>query len=84
MGVTVGPGVGVEAGVAGEAAVVGEATPGVKNAVGNTVCGWAAVALGVASATEVGAGPPDSCDASNTPASTVATETRPTTMPLSN
>ena len=80
-GVAVGPGVAVEPGVVEGVVPVGEATTGVRDAVGGRVGSRMAVALGEASATDVGAGPVGDCEESKMPASTVATETRPTATP---
>jgi len=63
---------------------VGEATRGVGDAVGGKVGSRVRVALGVASATDVGAGPLGDCEESKRPASTVAAETRPTAIPPNN
>jgi hypothetical protein len=65
-------------------APVGEATRGVSDGVGGSVGNCMRVALGEASATEVGAGPLGDCEESKMPASTVATETRPTAIPLNS
>jgi len=59
---------------------VGEAGTGVSDAIGGTVV----MTTGVVSATGVGVGPLDSCEASNPPASTVATTTMPVAIPPSN
>jgi hypothetical protein len=61
--------------------LVGEATPGVNDAEGGRVDTRVAVVLGVTKAIDVGTNPTDSWDASRTLASTVVTETRPTTIP---
>jgi len=83
-GVAVGPGAVVAPGAVGGMAPVGEATRGVSDGVGGSVGNCMRVALGEASATEVGAGPLGDCEESNMPASTVATETRPTAIPLNS
>jgi hypothetical protein len=70
LGVTDGPGV-------LDAEWVGEAGTGVSDALGGTVV----MTTGVVSATSVGVGPLDSCEASNPPASTVATTTMPVAIP---
>ena len=49
--------------------------------VGDAIGGKVAMAAGVASATRVGVGPMDSWEASNPPASTVATTTIPAAIP---
>ncbi len=83
-GVAVGPGAVVAPGAVGGMAPVGEATRGVSDGVGGSVGNCMRVALGEASATEVGAGPLGDCEESKMPASTVATETRPTAIPLNS
>ena len=79
-----GNGVAVGPGAVGGMTPVGEATRGVSDGVGGSVGNCMRVALGEASATEVGAGPLGDCEESNMPASTVATETRPTAIPLNS
>jgi len=83
-GVAVGPGVVVAPGAVGGMAPVGEATRGGGDGVGGRVGNCMRVALGVASATDVGAGPVGDCEESKMPASTVATETRATAIPLNS
>ena len=73
LGVTDGPGV-------LDAEWVGDTGTEVSDAIGGTVV----ITTGVVSATRVGVGPLDSCEASNPPASTVATTTMPATIPPSN
>ncbi len=70
IGVADGPGV-------LDAERVGDTGIGVGDAPGGKV----AMTAGVASATSVGVGPLDSCEASNPPASTVATTTMPAAIP---
>jgi hypothetical protein len=60
-----------------DAELVGDAGIKVSDAIGGTVV----MTTGVVSATSVGVGPVDSCEASNPPASTVATTTRPVAIP---
>lgn len=73
----VGAGAAVEPGVK-DAAMFGEAQ------VGDGIRVRVATGLGVASATAVGMLAPGSCEASNTPASTVATETMPMAIPVNS
>lgn len=73
----------MEPGVAGDVVLVGEAAS-VGDAVAGRVGGCTMVALDVASAMDVGAGPPGACKESRMPASTVATETRPIRIPLTS
>ena len=82
-GVTVGPGVVVTPGKVGGVVPV-DACVGVGGAVGGRVDSRAGVALGVASATDVGTGAPGAWEESRMPAITVATETKPTAIPLDN
>jgi hypothetical protein len=82
-GVAVGPGVVVAPGAAGGMVPVGEAARG-GGGVGGRVGNGMRVALGEASATDVGAGPVGDCEESKMPASTVATETRATAIPLNS
>jgi hypothetical protein len=63
-----------------DAELVGDAGIKVSDAIGGTVV----MTTGVVSATSVGVGPVDSCEASNPPASTVATTTMPVAIPPSN
>ena len=79
IGVVEGPDVTDGPGVL-DAEWVGDAATGVGDALGGKV----AIAASVASATRVGVGPLDSCEASNPPASTVATTTMPVAIPPSN
>ena len=70
LGVTDGPGV-------LDAELVDDAGTGV----GDTLGGMVVMTAGVASATSVGVSTMDSCEASNPPASTVATTTMPAAIP---